>query len=325
MQQMKHLISFLKIATLSLVCVFGINNAQSQDIFNESLPSMNPQDDVYEQTFNTAGWRFGINMGMYFANKETADFYSGIPANENNIKYVLDNYYWYEEIKQELNSHRILDTQGNPVATPATDKSTDWWIYYPEGLKYNAAISPGFYVKYNFNNSTGIFLQSNYVKLKTSGVFQMVIDSVNYLSDPALREGYLRGVEERVSIDLGISKFYRVGEITHVFIEMGLHMNSTRALENRIQIGAKEYSIVDIYLGGNYIPNGNTQSYQIYQGGIGFGILLAGGVKFIVSDKISIDPGVQFTWKKLNLNGYNDFSMDTFVFVRLIFDLFGEN
>ena len=324
---MKILISIFKIITLNLLCVFWINPAFCQDIFNDNMPSIVPPDEGYEQTFNTAGWRFGINMGMYFANKETADFYSGIPVNENNIKYVLDNKYWYEEIKQELNSHRILDTQGNPVAMPATDKSTDWWIYYPEGLKYNAAISPGFYVKYNFNNSTGIFLQSNYVKLKTSGVFQMVIDSVNYLSDPALREGYIRGIEERISVDLGISKFYRVGEITHVFIEMGLHMNSTEALENRIQIGAKEYSIVDIYLNGSYIPGpgGNTQEYSIYQGGIGFGILLAGGVKFIVSDKISIDPGVQFTYKKQNLTNYTNFTMDTYVFVRLIFDLFGEN
>jgi hypothetical protein len=148
---------------------------------------------------------------------------------------------------------------------------------------------------------------------------------VNYTSEPALREGYIRGIEERVSFDLGISKFYRVGEITHIFIEMGMHMNSTRVLENRIKIGSKEYSIVDVYLGGNYIPNGNTQEYQIYQGGIGFGIFLAGGLKFIVNDKISIDPGIQFYWKKVNLNGYNDFSMDSFAYLRLIFDLFGEN
>lgn len=320
---MKQLGFYFRLLTISLICIFWMNNATAQDAFDDFVPSVIPQDEGYEQTFDVTGWRFGINMGMFFANKETAGFYSGIPTNENNIAYVLNNYYWYEEIKQQLNSHQILDTEGN-VKDPK-DKSTEWWIYYPEGLKYNAAISPGFYAKYNFNNSTGIFVQSNYVKLKTSGVFQMAIDSVNYLSEPALRAGYLVGTEERVNFDLGISKFYRVGEITHVFIEMGMHINSTRVLENRIKIGSKEYSIVDVYLGGNYVPNGNTQEYQIYQGGIGFGIFLAGGLKFIVNDKISIDPGLQFYWKKVNLNGYNDFSMDSFAYLRLIFDLFGEN
>jgi hypothetical protein len=331
---MNILFSGIKLLIIGFVFIFSINHASGQDSFNDFASSMVPSSDDDGETFDLTGWRFGINMGMYFANKETAGFYSGIPTNENSIAYVLNNKYWGEEIKQQLNSHQILknvaqypEWQGSysewqrQYGISGSDTS-QWWIYYPEGLKYDAAISPGFYAKYNFNNSTGVFLQSNYVKLKTSGIFQMAIDSINYLSEPALRAGYLRGIEERVNIDLGISKFYQVSEITHVFVEMGMHINSTRVLENRIRIGNKEYTIVDRYLGGNYVPNGNTQEYQIYQGGIGFGIFLAGGLKFIVTEDISIDPGVQFYWKKLNLNGYNDFSMDTYAYLRLIFNLF---
>ncbi len=309
--------------------------AQSQDTYFNNEPPEPPPQNEYGEAFNLMGWRFGINMGMYIANKQTVGFYDGRPENENKIEWVLNNKYWYEEIRQQLNGHNVIknpddvysDWQGeydiwraeNGVALGDTTK---WWIYYPD-LKYNATISVGFYAKFNFNNSTGVFLQSNYVKLKSSGIFQMTIDSINYVANPALRAGYIRGVEERVSIDIGISKFWPVGKITHIFVETGFHMNSTRVLENRIQIGNKEYSLVNQYGNGSYVPNSNMTAYDIYQGGIGFGIFLAGGVKFIVTESVSIDPGIQFNYKKVKLEGYSDFAMDYYAYIRLIFDFGG--
>lgn len=284
--------------------------------------------------YDLTGWRFGINMGMYLANNNTAAFYSGEPQNENNIEWLLNNYYWYEEIRQQLNSHQILKEPGDNYSewTSAYQSwrnqyelqpgDTTWWIYYPEGLKYDAAISPGFYAKLNFNNTTGIFIQSNYVKLKTSGIFQMVIDSATYTTDPALRTGYIRGVEERVNIDIGISKFYRTGKITSIFIETGFHLNSTQVLENQVQIGNWRKSIVNRYLNQNYVPNTNVTEYDVYQGGLGFGIFLNGGVKFIFNESVSIDPGFQMYWKRINLTGYKDFAADYYFYVRMIFDLF---
>ncbi|MBE0637243.1 MAG: hypothetical protein IH598_01830 [Bacteroidales bacterium] len=295
------------------------------------------EDEKNWSEYNLTGWRFGINMGMYFANKGSAQFYSGLPQNENNIAWVLNNYYWYQEIRQELNSRDIIKgfdevppswngayDQWRAIYNVPSGDTAQWWIYYPESMKYDAAISPGFYVKYNFNNTTGIFIQSNYVKLKTSGAFQLVIDSITGFSEPALRQAYIRGEEERINIDLGISKFYRTGQMTSVFIETGFHFNSTEVLENRIQIGNKEYSIVNNYLNQNYVPNSNQTEYSVYQGGMGYGIFFNGGLKFILTESISIDPGVQLYWKKINLTGYEDFGMSYYTYIRMIFSLFGE-
>jgi len=182
----------------------------------------------------------------------------------------------------------------------------------------------GFYAKYNFNNSTGIFFQSNYVKLKTGGAFQLVIDSITYLSEPALRTGYIVGTEERVNIEIGISKTYPIKDIIHFFVETGFHINSTRVLTSDIQIGKREYTIINNYGELGYQPGTNQTEYEIYQGGIGFGIFLAGGIKFQLTEDISIDPGVQFYYKKLNLEGYKGFTPDYFAYVRLIFDLFPD-
>lgn len=326
----KHMIPKpVSLTVMFLLFMFSVLGQVRQERFTE--------DEKSWSEYNLTGWRFGINMGMYFADKTSATYYSGLPSNENNIAYVLDNYYWYEEIRQQLNSRDIIkgvsQVPNNWAGAynewraiynvPAGDEE-QWWIYYPETMKYDASISVGFYAKYNFNNTTGIFIQSNYVKLKTNGVFQMAIDSITGFSEPALRPGYIVGEEERINIDLGISKFYRTGQMTSVFIETGFHMNSTQVLANRIQIGNQEYSIVDVYLNQNYVPNTNVTSYNIYQGGIGYGIFFNGGVKFILSKDISIDPGVEFYWNKVNLEGYKDFGLNYYAYIRLIFGLFAE-
>jgi hypothetical protein len=314
---------------ISLGFLLNSGSVNSQVDYQRFTP-----EEMNWSEYNLTGWRFGINMGLYFANKSTAQYYSGMPQNENNLAWVLNTPHFYYQIEQELNSRKIV-LKDIPTAwtgeynawrvdynIPAGD--TTWWIYYPTNLKYDAAISPGFYAKYNFNNTTGVFIQSNYVKLTTSGIFQMVIDSITGFSEPALRPGYIKGVEERVNIDVGISKFYRTGQLTSVFIETGFHLNSTRVIENRVQIGQREFSIVDRYLGQTYVPNSNIIEYNVYQGGLGFGIFLNGGVKFILGENISIDPGVQLFWKKINLEGHDDFGLNYYTYIRMIFNLFGE-
>jgi hypothetical protein len=284
--------------------------------------------------YNLTGWRFGINIGMYFANSYTAQYYSGEPFNENNIEYVLNNQFWYEEIFQELNSNNIYTTNDEiPAAWTSSfnewkqqydikDGEKAWWIYYPLNLKYDAAISPGFYAKYNFNNTTGIFAQSNYMELTVRGAFQMVIDSVTGTGEPALRTGFIRGKERRSTIDIGISKFFRTGAYSNIFVETGFHLSSLKVTESRIQIGNREYNIVNRYGAGGYVPNSNTFAYEIYQGGIGFGMFLNGGLKFILNETVSIDPGFSLYWKNVNLEGYKDFSPDYYGYVRIMFALF---
>ena len=150
----------------------------------------------------------------------------------------------------------------------------------------------------------------------------MVIDTVTYTSEPGYRTGFIRGKERRTAIDIGISKFYRTGTFTNIFIETGFHINSTKVLENRIAIGRRQYDIINKFGSDGYTPNSNSYQYEIYQGGIGFGIFLNGGLKFILSETVSIDPGFSLYYKKLNLEGYSDFKADIYGYVRIIFGLF---
>ncbi len=332
-RMLKSTVFFL---VIGMVSGFG-PQLQAQMSYEMTGKSFELPQDEWGESFDLTGWHLGINMGMFMAGKETAQFYSGEFFNENNIEYVLKNKYWYEEIRQELNSHNVLKNANDYPAWQSSyadwqrqyglnsyDTANHWWVYYPLSMKYDASISMGFYAKYNFNNSTGIFFQSNYVKLKTGGAFQLVIDSVTYFSEPALRTGYIVGTEERVNIEIGISKTYPLKDIINLFVETGFHINSTRVLTNDIQIGRREYTIINRYGNNGYLPGTAQTEYDIYQGGIGFGIFLAGGLKFQLSEDISIDPGVQFYYKKLNLEGYKGFTPDYFAYVRLIFDLFPE-
>ena len=322
-------LSIPKILLMSLMLMLMVNgHGQNRSpVFTEAERNWSEYD--------LTGWRFGINIGMYFASNYTAQYYSGEPFNENNIDYVLNNKYWYEEIQQELNSNKVynafdyLPPQAFASSWEAWKQEYNvqegdktWWIYYPIEMKYDATISPGFYAKYNFNNTTGVFIQTNYVELKTSGAFQLVIDTVTFTSEPGFRTGFLRGKERRSTIDVGISKFYRTGQYTNIFIETGLHMNSTKVLENRIRIGSREYTIINRYGSGGFVPNSNSYEYDVYQGGIGFGIFLNGGLKFILNESVSIDPGFSIYYKNINMEGYSDFKPDIYGYVRIMFELF---
>ncbi len=73
--------------------------------------------------YDLTGWQFGINLGMYLANKNSAAFLQW-PARQRK-QYSLHfkkNYYWYNEIKQELNGRDILkfpNTQKPEWTAPA--------------------------------------------------------------------------------------------------------------------------------------------------------------------------------------------------------------
>ncbi|HQB48160.1 MAG TPA: hypothetical protein PK785_04790, partial [Bacteroidales bacterium] len=81
---------------LALQLLFNSLNAQQR------IPRFTEEEKNWSE-YDLTGWQFGINLGMYLANKNSAAFYNGLPGNENNIAYILKNYYWYNEIKQELN------------------------------------------------------------------------------------------------------------------------------------------------------------------------------------------------------------------------------
>ncbi len=260
------------------------------------------QKDGIADTFSVLS--YGLNVGFYFPDNHPANFYNGSPANDNKLDLVLRNYYYREEINQALGYQ--LDSL-NPYDLPSK-------------MKYEPAVSIGFYARYPLHKLLGVFAQFNFVKLTAKDIFLLNLDlPQGYSLDPTYRQFPIWGIEKRVNIDLGISRYFPTKTRNIFFFEGGLNINNTRVVENKIQIKDKTYSLVNLYGSQSYIPNSQLQEYQVIQGGIGFGMFATGGIRLVFSDHLSMDPALTFYWKGINLGQYDGFRPQYNFFVRFTF------
>ena len=254
-----------------------------------------------ESKVDLSGFDLGLNFGLYVPPAYHAGFYNGSSENVNNIDFIFGNSFQYDQIRNSLNSSDTFFISGMP---------TD--------MRYTAAFNIGIYFRKTFKNNLGISLQFNMAKLTASDFFQIQVDPNIILTEPDYRLFSIWGKEDRVNIDLQLIKFFPLKNQMFVpFVEAGLNINSTRVKEHKIQINELEYSLVNVYLNGSYIPGAQQTQYVVQQGGIGWGLTASGGLKMIFNQSISVDPGVQFFMQKINLEDYQEFKPGFVFFVRL--------
>lgn len=260
-----------------------------------------------DTTENNVGVYVGINLGAYFGNAHSAAFYNGAPENENNLNYIFNNQYYCNDIDTLLR------------------EPWEWENDYPRNMHYKPAISIGFYLKYNFINNFGAFLQFNLAKLTAQDAFSLTISPRLYPTFQDIRLYPIWGKEMRYNIDLGVSRMFDFSRRLGLSVDFGINLNNTLVKENKIRIdnpeteAAKEFSIVNVYLNQQYQPGVQLTEYNIRQGGIGYGLFLGTNLRLIFNDYISIDPGVSAFYSKINLKGYNSFRFHYYLFVRMTF------
>ncbi len=254
-----------------------------------------------QDTMDNRGFVFGISMGVFKGNDYNANFYSGADINENNIRYITSNPYRYYEIYQYLG--RNYDSVN---------------IQPPTSMTYDIATMIGFSFHYNFKRNLGFFVNVNYAKLNTTGQFALAIDSATFTSQPALRFFPIIGMEQRTYIDIGLQKQIQIGNLANFWYEYGLSINSSSVKLSEIQVGNQTYSLVNNLINQNYVPNTQQSTYNVYQGGIGFGLFFGTGISLIVTNNVSVDPGFELYYHKMAFDGYPDFKFNYHFFVRLM-------
>ena len=273
-----------------------------QSVFAQSDEYDDYNDDDGQATAAFGQWDLGLNFGMYWPAKYHAGFYDGSSKNVNNIDYVLNNQYWHDEIKAALN---VAD---------------DFYLRdLPTNMRYSAAFQIGMYFRKTFDNYTGFSLQFDYSKLTASDFFTLEIDpQPNIGKEPDIRLYPIWGIEDRINIDILFSKYFKTNSRTVVpFFEGGININSAYVREHKIQIENLTYSLVDVYLNGGYVPGMPQNVYNVQQGGIGWGVSAAAGLKLIFNESVSIDPGFRFYYQKVKLERYEQFKPSFALFVRL--------
>ncbi len=269
------------------------------------------QDSVKNSTWKTSGFDFYVAGGVYFGNKYNAAYYNGSAENENNIYYVLNNKYWYDEIYQLLvNTYPYITDSVFLVSLPIED------------MKYSAGGTVSLGAKYKFNKNWGISLNYTFVRLRATGIFTMDYNGpvTNTQVDRPFVQ-HLVATERRSLFELSVSYLFHPHPILKPFIEMGVQLNYTDVRNFSAIFEENErytYSLLDIYNGVNYVPGVQIQEYDVRYGGVGYGFTTSIGLKIAFNKNISIDPIFYLSASSINLTGYKNLGLNYGAYIRLV-------
>lgn len=274
---------------------------------NSVLKTTVPFDTIkHKKKKNDNGLLFGANLGIYRANRYSAQYYNGSQHYNNNPKNVIESTIFdfpqnYENIKQKLN---VPDFSVSEL---------------PAKMNYSYSFMFGIFFKYCIKNS-GIFAQFNFAKLTAKDVFTISVKDPLNPDIPKYMPESVYGSEQRTNIDIGYYHTFSPDESTRPYMELGVNINNTKFLYNRINIEGLEYSIADPFA-----------AYHILnQGGIGYGGFAGAGVELVFKESISVNPGFDLYYSKTklgyensdgytNTNAYfNKYKLHYCIFVRTI-------
>jgi hypothetical protein len=287
---------------ISLILLLSSNlNAQNNEHTGKKSKSPKEEIDEKEKENKVIRWNFGINIGGYSANKYPATFYNGDIYNVNRVSYVMSNYYWYQDIKRDLGSSDTVIV-----------------LEYPANMHYTFALMGGLFIRYNFDMNWGLCLDVNYTQLKAEDAVTFEVDPQSYLTYQDIRLIPIRGIEQRVHLDLMLQRNFRLKSRIYFFLQTGLNLNYAKVLKSSIYVAEKEYNLINIYGSQYYTPGSYMQEYTVIQGGVGYGLMLGGGAGIPLTDMFGIEPGVFFNYNNVNLEGYDQFKLSFGINLRLL-------
>lgn len=255
-----------------------------------------------EVTYDGKGWVFGLNFGVYYTSKKTAGYYNGNLNNENNVGYVMNNYYWYQDIFHAMGAHDTVQVYG-----------------LPQNMHYKLSMQPGIYMQYCFSPTLALLIEFNYMKLKTEDVIVFEVDPpIDYAAEPDLRLYPIHGAEERIYADIGLKHTIPKTERYSYYYMGGLNVNSTQVKKSSFYVEDVEYSMIN-NIDGSYVPGGNYQTYNVYQGGIGLGGFAGAGVTLTFPSGIAAELGITSHLVMANLTGYESMNPGIGVNIRFMF------
>lgn len=248
----------MKRATLILVVV-------AIALFDPAASAASAADDGKPPS---PGLSFFAKAGAFWANKNTANFYSGRPDNANTIDRVLHSDTYGTQIWRHLVDQNLI----SPSAIGSYHQLQV--AEYPD-MFYRISYQIGLGLRYDYASGFGWLLRFDIAKLNAIGAFNLSSNNGTGIlgSDPYIRCGML-GKEDRINIDVAIARTVKLNPQLDLELNLGASIINTKVKDNLMEIGGTAYSILDVWNGQS--PDYGVGSYQyINQGGIGYGVFIS--------------------------------------------------
>jgi len=299
---MKRITFFLLFLSVFYFGSILIANAQFDD---------EPRTDLVWQQ---KGFEFYIGSGVYFASKQTADYYTGYPDKDINLNLVFNN----ENYKQQI--WEILEN-----AYPYQKK----YIIEDNVMlpAYNIAVDIALGAKYRFHRDWYFDVSYSFRRLTADNVFHFEFPDVpqgNKDQPRISRDQHLVAKEDRHYIDLSLGYILQKHPIAKPFISVGAMFTYTNVKKFQMFIEGKDFDLLAIARNPNTTPGiPDMPDYRVWAGP-GYGFSATVGLKIAFSKLVSLDPFAQisvasFGNNEVSLPGFNtSFCPNFSVGVRLV-------
>jgi hypothetical protein len=243
------------------------------------------------------GFRFGLNMGMYFPSKVSANYYNGSGFYNNNI---------------DPNGVRMYSIEDRLNLTPQeTQYITSYFNAtgfqfprdaYPTAMRYNGGFNIGFQTAYDFNNKSSLIFDLNVCKVKANDRFTMQLNgtSAQPNGQTDIRIFNIQGNEQRLQLGLGYRTGWALSGNGLYFMQFGGSMLGTKVINNVAILPDRNYELI--------IGAANPAQMINYQPqtGIGFGYYFSTGFFLPLGEHKNAELSLAFAKDKIILNA-NEF------------------
>lgn len=213
------------------------------------------------------GFRFGLNMGMYFPSKISANYYNG------SAQYSFSD---PNEVRMYSIEERLrLTPQTVATITNAYNASGFHFNYdsYPAAMRYNGAFQMGIQLAYDINNASCFFMNLNACKVKTVDRFTIVLEGTTQQQNMQedIRLFQIVGNEQRFNANLGYRTGWALEGNGLFFVQAGGSLLGTKVVSNQVFIANQTYDLIIGAQNPNQIVN------YVPRTGIGFGYFIGTG------------------------------------------------
>lgn len=249
--------------------------------------SWDEEDEEYEED-SIRGFSFGLNLGVYFANKNTANFYNGAGSQNEFIDVNEVRGYSIEE-RLGATDNIFFDQTYNEVVQQVGNGATGFTVpydSYPQNMRYNPSFLVGLHIKYNFNRYSALIFNINTMRIRTSDKF-----SLQFFGGPIpqnqqndVRLYTITGTEQRFNLNLGYRQGWMMGDYSNFYLQAGGSMLGSQFEKNELLLN--ESLRYDLFVG---IQNQQINVAAQQRTDIGFGAYGSMGLEFWFNGKYTMD------------------------------------
>ncbi|MEO6904172.1 MAG: hypothetical protein ABI315_13620 [Bacteroidia bacterium] len=258
-------------------------------------------------------FHFGLYVGSYFANKNTASLYDGYGVDFDGNKNTFYNSFLYNKIVKEYSG---INGQPDLIAQALNVNSGDWYFNesdMPVNMKYTPAFLFGVQGRYSMDDVNAILLNINASQLTIAGNFTItttpLANSNQYAKN--IHTFAIKGVEQRLMLQLGYQHLFGNNEKLKFLAEGGLNVTLAKFDKNEVLINSLLIDLTSYY---------NSSLYNAYvikrPIGFGFGAFAGLGVNLNLSDVWQIQLLYNPSYEGVNIISNSSLKMQHAVGLR---------